>query len=150
MILRLPKGKRPLALKLAQSILAKLDEKEAWSITCEPVRSKRSDEQNAYLWAVPIKMLSDHTGYEPEEVHHYLCGQYWGWRDRKVPKTPRNHDGIVSEPIRTTTRNAQGKRSVLGKLEFADYVEFIQRFAAKHCSLLIPDPAPPEERERAA
>jgi hypothetical protein len=138
----LPKGKRERALKLAAQALGSLDEKVAWQVVIEPVTSERSLAQNSYLWACPIKMISEASGYEPEEVHEYLCGLRWGWKDKKVPKTPRNPEGLESVPIRTTTRNAEGKRSVLTPNEFSEYVAFIQRFAAQKLSIVIPDPDP--------
>lgn len=141
---------RSRALQLAQAVLQSLDEQTAWKVTVEPARSTRTDAQNNYLWAVANKMISDATGYEAEEVHEYLCGQHFGWKDKRVPKTPRNPDGVESVPRRTTTRNEQGKRNVLNTKDFADYVDFVQRFAAKKLSLFIPDPDPGYARERAA
>jgi hypothetical protein len=146
----LPRGDRKRALPKAVAVLESLDEESAWRVTIEPARATRSHAQNNYLWAVANKMISDATGYEPEEVHEYLCGQHFGWKDKRVPKTPRNPDGVESVPRRTTTRNEQGKRNVLTTTEFAAYVDFVQRFAAKKLSLFIPDPDPGYARERAA
>lgn len=138
----LPKGKRSRALDLARSVLAGLDEEHAWKVTAEPVKSARSASQNAYLWAVPNKMISELTGYEAEEVHEYLLGRYFGWKDKRVPKTPRNPSGVESVPVRTTTTDEHGKRSVLSPQQFSDYVDFIQRFAAQTLGIVIPDPDP--------
>lgn len=148
----LQRGARERALKVALQLLESLDEMVSWKVTIEPVKNVRSAAQNAYLWAVPNKLISDATGYEMEEVHEFLCGTHWGWKDKKVPKTPRNPDGLESVPIRTTTRDANGKRSVLTTIEFSEYVDFVQRFAAKRLQLMIPDPDPMYlvHRERAA
>lgn len=148
----LPTHNRSRALQLAQAVLQSLDEQTAWKVTVEPAKASRSLAQNSYLWGVANKMISEATGYEPEEVHEYLCGQHFGWKDKRVPKTPRNHDGVESVPRRTTTRNEQGKRNVLTTTQFADYVDFVQRFAAKKLSLFIPDPDPAAvtRREKAA
>lgn len=148
----LPRGSRKSALKLALEILTSLDELVAWKITAEPVKHARSASQNAYLWAVPNKMISDVTGYEIEEVHEYLCGAYFGWKEKRVPKTPCNPEGVASVPIRTTTTNEDGKRSILTTMQFSDYVEFVQRFGAKKLNIIIPDPDPAYmlQRERAA
>lgn len=148
----LPRGKRVSALKLALQILTSLDELVAWKITAEPVKNVRSANQNAYLWAVPNKMISDLTGFEKLEVHEHLCGLYWGFRDKKRPKTPRNPDGIESVPVRTTTTDENGKRSILTTMQFSDYVDFVQRFGATKLGIIIPDPDPCYmlHRERAA
>jgi len=148
----LPKGPRARALELAAKALAALDVEQAWHVTMEPVRHTRSLSQNAYLWAVPYKLISEATGYEVEEVHEYLLGRHFGWKDKRVPKTPRNPQGVESVPMRTTTTDEHGKRSVLSAEEFSAYVDFIQRFAATKLSLVIPDPDPHfrEHEEKAA
>jgi hypothetical protein len=148
----LPKGRGPRVLENAQIALSRLDPSEAWRITAEPVKSQRSHSQNAYLWAVPYKLISEATGYEVEEVHEYFLGRFFGWKDKKVPKTPRNPLGVESVPVRTTTTDEHGKRSVLGVDVFSEYVAFIQRFGAMKLGLVIPDPDPmhSEHQERAA
>lgn len=138
----IPKTNREKTIKLALAVLAGLDEKVIWKVTVAPLRNTRSAEQNAYMWAVPIKMISAKTGYEPEEVHEYLMGEYFGWKDRRVPKTPRNPKGLASIPKRTTTKDYDGKRAILPTTDFSEYVEFIQRFAAEKLGLVIPDPDP--------
>jgi hypothetical protein len=97
---------------------------------------------NAYYWGVVVEMISNVTGYEPEEVHEYLCGTRFGWRDKRVPKTPRNPSGLESVPVRTTTTNASGRRSVLKVVEFMEFTEFARRLAATKLNLVIPDPDP--------
>jgi hypothetical protein len=148
----LPKGNRQRALALGTTVLAGLDPEIPWKVTAEPVKNERSTSQNAYLWAVPNKMISDLTGYEVEEVHEYLLGRHFGWKDKKVPKTPRNPSGVESVPVRTTTTDEHGKRSVLSPQQFSEYVDFIQRFAAQKLGLVIPDPDPMHRvhEERAA
>lgn len=139
----LPGGKgRKAAIQNVMDTVLKLDPAVFWKVEISESKRIRSDSQNAYLWAVPNKMISDMTGYEVEEVHEYLCGQHWGWKDKRVPKTPRNPKGVESVPMRTTTRDEQGKRSVLTTTQFSDYVDFIQRFAAQKLGLVIPDPDP--------
>lgn len=145
----LPKGKRSRALELATAALAGLDESIAWKVTAEPAKA-RSTSQNAYLWAVPYKLISDATGYEVEEVHEYMLGRFFGWKDKRVPKTPRNPSGVESVPVRTTTTDEHGKRSVLSPQMFSDYVDFIQRFAAMKLGLVIPDPDPHFREHREA
>jgi hypothetical protein len=113
-----------------------------WRVSIEQVKSSRSTEANAYYWCVVVAAISERTGYERLELHEYLCGLYWGWKDTRVPKTPRNTLGIDSKPIRTTTTNEHGKRAVLGKMAFWEFVEFARRFAAEKLGLVVPDPDP--------
>jgi hypothetical protein len=124
----------------------------AWRIEIAELKSQRSVRANAYYWGVVVEMISNVTGYEPEEVHEYLCGTRFGWRDKRVPKTPRNPSGLESVPVRTTTTNASGRRSVLKVLEFMEFTEFARRLAATKLNLVIPDPEHDlvEHEERAA
>lgn len=121
--------------------LADLSPAKAWKIEVTEARSERSIAQCRYLNGVAYKILGDAIGYERDEVSEFLCGTYWGWKDKRVPKKPSCPEGIESVPIRTTTTDENGKRAVLSKLEFADYVAFVQRFAAKR-NVYIPDPDP--------
>jgi hypothetical protein len=97
-------------------------------------RKERSSPQCRYLNGVAYKLLGDATGYERDDISEYLCGAYFGWKDKRVPG-----QRVVQIPIRTTTTDADGKRAVLNKQEFADYVDFVQRFGTKH-GVYIPDP----------
>jgi hypothetical protein len=136
----LPKGSRERAMPLAHTVLAGLDELVAWRVTIEPIKSSRTLSQNAYLFGVCYPAMSERSGYETAELHEYLLGEFYGWVDKRVPKKPSNPRGKESVPRRTTTRNEKGKRAVLSTKEFADYVEFVQRFAAEKLMLVIPDP----------
>jgi hypothetical protein len=113
----------------------------AWRISIAEHKEKRTDAQCRYLNGVCYKIIGDVIGYERDEVSEFLCGTYFGWKDKKAPRKPSNPLGIESVPIRTTTINAEGKRAPLGKLEFADYVAFCQRFAASK-GIFVPDPDP--------
>ena len=99
-------------------------------VECKPYRRTRSNEQNALLWAM-YAPLAAHMGYDAEDVHEWMCGRMWGWKDITVPKTPRNPEGLASVPVRTTTRDEDGKRSVIDKATFADFVSMVDRIAAQ-------------------
>lgn len=127
----IPKGlSRDRVADQVQTFVAALDHDKAWRVTVEEHKATRSSQQNKFLWAACYKALSDAVGYETEEVAEYLLGTYFGWKEVKVPKKPSNPAGIESRPRRTTTTDEDGKRRVLSKQEFSDYVAFIQRFAA--------------------
>jgi hypothetical protein len=130
--LYLNKGERNLSSIVG--FLSSLPKERAYEVTITERRNTRSIQQCRYLNGVAYKLLSDATGYERDDISEYLCGQYWGWKPKRVPGKK-----IVQVPLRTTTTNEHGKRSVLSKTEFCDYVAFVQRFGAEH-GLFIPDP----------
>lgn len=143
-----PKERRELvAERVKLFVLEALPGKEL-EIEIRPRKRERSNQQCRYLNGVAYKLLGDATGYEREDISEYLCGAFFGWKDKPMPGKR-----TVQVPLRTTTRDADGKRSVLSKLEFADYVAWVQRFAAKQ-GVLIPDPDPyyweQEEEDKAA
>ncbi|MDR5726141.1 MAG: hypothetical protein RB191_01585 [Terriglobia bacterium] len=140
--------------KLAEQIrvfVSALDLDKPWRVVVQSAKSTRSDLQNRYLFGYCYKTIGDAIGYETEEVHEFILGTYYGWKEKKVPKKPSNPLGIESVPIRTTTTDETGVRSVLTKMQFAGFVAFVQRFAAsKGIHLNDPDPEYAEHREKEA
>ena len=106
-------------------------------VRCDPWKDSRSNEQNALLFGVCYPPIADAMGYTVDDIHAYMCGTHFGWVDRKVPKTPRNPEGIESQPFRSTTRNEHGKRDVLKKKPFSEFIETVDRIAVK-AGVLIP------------
>jgi hypothetical protein len=103
-------------------------------VTVEVYRKSRSNQQSRYLNGVAYKLLGEATGYERNDISEYLCLIYFGGKDKKVPGGK-----IVQVPLRTTTTNEQGERDVMNTVDFAAYVDFVQRFGAKH-GVYIPNP----------
>lgn len=149
---RLDPVERSRAIGRVVEELEGLDHSKRWRVRIEQYKHERSDSQNGYLWGCPYKILSEHTGFEADELHEYFCGQVFGWKDKRVPKTPRNPTGIESRPVRTTTRNERGERDVLKWDVFSDFWSYIQRFAEEKLNAHIPDPDPQwkEKRDREA
>lgn len=116
--------------------LAGLDAGKRWRVTVEPEKTSRSLKQCRYLNGVAYSIIGQAIGYERDEISEYLCGERFGWRDVTLP-----NGKVITRPLRTTTTDDEGKRAVLSKLEFAEYVAFVQRFAAGY-GLVIPDPEP--------
>jgi hypothetical protein len=144
-----PTERRSVRAQKLATFLSGLDPSRAWELIVRPFKSARSNKQNRYERGVACVLLSKAVGYEPDEIHDYLCGTYWGWKQEACPKTPTNPRGIKDVPIRTTTVNANGEREVLNKQDFADFVAFIQRFGAQH-GVYIPDPDPDYAMKRDA
>jgi hypothetical protein len=146
----LSKGERSLSKIVA--FLSSLSKSRRWKLEISEDRCTRSVQQCRYLNGVAYKILGERTGYERDDISEYCCGRYFGWKTVKVPRTPNNPNGIEDRPIRTTTTDENGNRSVLSTTEFMDYVAFVQRFAASK-GIHIPDPneeLEEEEQRRAA
>lgn len=133
----LPKQNRTSTVERLCKFLLALPEK-VYRVEVKEQRNTRSLQQCRYLNGVAYKLLSEATGYERDDISEYMCGQYFGWRTKKVPRKPGS-SGTEDVPVRTTTTNEAGERDVLSKTEFVDFVEFVQRFAAER-GIYIPDP----------
>jgi hypothetical protein len=90
-------------------------------------RDKRTDLQNQYYWGVVVKILGDHFGYEPEEMHEELK--------------------LMFNPIQSKidpSRKIGGSTTKMDTVEFYSdqdsYVERITRWAASEHGVYIPPP----------
>ena len=126
----LPAGRKDASR--AAAFIQALPADRAWSVKVEEFKAKRSTSQNNYLHGVCYKTLGDAIGFDPKDIAEYLLGTYFGWKERKVPKSPRFPEGVEQVPVRTTTTDADGKRNVLSKQAFSDYVAFIHRLSLIH------------------
>ena len=100
-------------------------------VSSKPWKKTRSNEQNALLFGVVYPPIAEAMGYTVEDIHEYMLGRHFGWVDAKVPKTPRNPEGLESRPFRTTTRDENGKRNVLSTVEFSKFLDTVERVAAQ-------------------
>lgn len=130
-------------LARALKFVDKMLEGGAVEIDVKRFRKTRSNQQNRALFGLAYKLLSEHTGYEAGEIHEYLCGEYWGWVEHELFGKKKHR------PRRTTTTDEDGKASTLDTEQFAEFFDFVQRFAAEKCGLYIPDPDP-DWKEQAA
>lgn len=126
------KGEDP-ARKLAR-LAATLSTAKAWRVKVEEHKRKRSDSQNAALWGVAYKTLRDETGNDPEDMHRYFCGEFYGWVEYEIFGQTRK------KPRRTTTTDENGKRNVISTTDFMDFYAFIQQRAAETVGVYVPDP----------
>jgi len=92
-----------------------------------PKRSKRSHDQNAWLWGVAYPLLAECLGYDKHEhdrLHYALLGECFGttYDQRFGRELPR-----VSSSKLTTK-------------EFSDYMEWLVRWSATehHCVIPLP------------
>lgn len=103
-------------------------------------KRERSDLQNRALWGCAYKALKEQTGNDPEDLHVFFCGRFFGWQEFDVM-------GMVKKrPVRTTTKDANGNRDVIDKSVMAEFYDFIQRESAM-AGFDVPDPDPEWFRE---
>jgi hypothetical protein len=113
------------AIDRLTKVLRALDSEKAWEVTVSEKKRRRSEQQNRYLWGVCYAEILKHLpGWDAEDVHEYFLGEHFGWEVLEGFGKKR------MKPIRRSSR--------LNKMEFADYVNFIQRKAAD-MGIYIPD-----------
>ena len=104
-------------------------------VTIEDYHDKRTTPQNRALFGLAYPLMREALGYEVEELHEVLCGHYFGWVEYEVMGEIRRR------PRRTTTKDENGKRAVLGTKEFSAFFESVQRWAA-NAGVHVPNPDP--------
>ena len=93
-------------------------------------RATRSLPQNAYYWGVVVHLVSEHTGYTPDEVHEFLKMKF-------IPKRLAIADGngeVCDEFV------LAGSTRKMNTIQFGEYMEECRRFAAETLDCYIPDP----------
>lgn len=83
-------------------------------------RKTRSNQQNRFLWGVCYQLISEATGYSPDEVHDAMRMLFLRDESRAIPT-------LKSTASLTT-------------VEMNEYWEKMQRFAAEKLNLQIPNP----------
>lgn len=91
-------------------------------VTVRKERKGRSPQANRYYWGVVVALLSEHTGYTPEEMHEALKEKFLG--------EERDSVGLVK------IRSSAG----LTVDEFIQYTNRIVMWAAQSLGVYIPDP----------
>ena len=95
---------------------------------------KRTNKQNAWLWGVAYKLLSDHLGYTPEEIHE-VCKQKFNSKPVEITNKQTGETETIIIGATTTDLN---------KLEeWESFKEQVQRLGAS-LGVVIPDPGQTE------
>ena len=110
--------------------------KDTWEleITVQRKRATRSPQANRYWWGVCLHIVSEHTGYTPDEIHDFAKAKF-------LPKHLVFADGngeIVGEHV------LGGSTRKLNTTEFYLFIEQFRQWAAETLDLNIPDPEPLE------
>lgn len=98
-------------------------------VTIQRLRATRSVHQNKYWWGVCLHLVSEHTGYSPEEVHEIAKAMF-------LPKHLSFHDKngtVVNEFV------LGGSTRRLNTKEFSEFVERFKQWAAETLDCYIPD-----------
>lgn len=106
------------------------DKQVRLTVTVEKYAKRRSTDANAYWWSVVIPPLADHFGYQREEFHRIMCGEFFGWTIKEI----RGHK--IQCPVRTTTTP-----DVLDTMTFKSLIEFGQQLAAENGVMLVDEEA---------
>ena len=97
-------------------------------VTVRPESKQRTNPQNKYYWGVVLRLISEETGYDTEELHNIFKGMFL----REAAEITKGDKRVVIPYIKST-RDLDTK-------EFDEYIEKIKRWAAMELSLYIPDP----------
>jgi hypothetical protein len=124
MILLIDFGKREQKEKLYETL--KGLKPTLYKIELKVNRDNRSNKQNRYYWGVVIAILSEFTGFTPDEMHYDLKSRFLKYY-KVIPST-----GEERLLIRSTSK--------LSTEEFEKYVEEIRRWAITELDVYIPSP----------
>jgi hypothetical protein len=132
----IPKNSKPEDILRAVSVLVRdLTPDKAWSVSIDEVKPRRSDRQNAFLWAVVYPSLLEGSngmldGWKATDLHEFFLGEMWGWETL---------EGFGRKRMRPVRRS-----STMTKEEFSDYIAFIEQ-KALDMGIVIPEPHYPGE-----
>jgi len=99
-------------------------------IEVKPERNTRSQRANRWYWGSILPLISEHTGYDVDELHDLFKMRFF---PKHVALADDNGvikgEGVVGG---STARLTTG--------EFSEYCERVRRFAAEELGVVIPDP----------
>lgn len=112
---------------VSQQIANELKEFEGKKVEIKicKLKSKRSEQQNRYWWAI-VTILSKEIGYTKDELHEILKFKFLK-RSKVVEST-----GEILEYLESTTK--------LSKSEFADMTSELIRWSAETFNIILPVP----------
>lgn len=106
--------------------------KEGWTVevSVKRLRATRSQQQNRYWWGVCVQLVSEHTGYTPEEVHEIAKQMF-------IPKhlAIQNGNGEIKGEF-----VIGGSTRAMNTTEFGEFMERFREWAAMELDVVIPDP----------
>jgi hypothetical protein len=112
--------------QLAMQELAVLPCDPPHAVSIERYHAKRTLDQNAFLHAVPLRIIAEHTGYSLDDIKDYLLGEAFGWEQYEIMGRQ------CSRPLK--------RSSDLTVKEFGWFLEWIEAWAADTLGLIVPRP----------
>ena len=99
-------------------------EEKTIEIIVREQKKRRSLNLNAYYWSVVVKLLSEHTGYDKDDMHEILKSMFL--------RTRYKLNGVWTDGTKSTTK--------LSSKEMIEFIDNVKRFASTELSVYIPDP----------
>lgn len=100
-----------------------------WRFRIDELKGDRTEYQNNALFGVAYPPLCAHLECNHEELHEIMCEKFFGKKE-VMGKT---------FPVRTTTRDHNGKRDVINYEVFQKFYVMVQAMGAE-CGVWVPDP----------
>lgn len=92
-------------------------------------KQSRSNQQNRYYWGVVIELLSEHTGFDREEMHEVLKHKFL----RKTVWIPKKNGIKEMSVISKSTTGMTTK-------QFEEYLSQIRQWASIDLGVFLPEP----------
>lgn len=123
----LPKGDLSAEHKrMVKDQIDALPDSRAWLVQVKRYQRRRSLEQNAFLHAVPLKLISEHTGMEMDDIKTYVMSKAFGTKEIEIAGE------TISRPLKGT--------SDLDVEQFNWFLEWLEAWAAQELGIVIPKP----------
>ena len=97
-------------------------------VRVEVSRPKRSSQQNRLYWKCFVQPISEHTGYEPDEIHAYLKQRFLPMQHLMIQSA--SGEVIDEADVEATTTK-------LTKKEFTEYMRAIETWAAQDLGIIV-------------
>jgi hypothetical protein len=97
-------------------------------LTVEKLKNTRTLQQNRYYWGVVVKLIAQHTGHDPEQIHELLKMQF-------SPKWYLMNPGVTG-----TTGGIPTSTTRLDTVAFVEYTERCRMWANEFLGLNVPLP----------
>ena len=121
-----PDSNRDFVLTNLKAFLSGLPNNKPWKVEIGQYRKRRTNDANAYYWGVVIKCFTDALeGWDADDVHDYLLGEWSGWE---------RVEGLGKTRLKPVRRSSK-----LTTVEFAELVDFAIRKASEH-GIYVPSP----------